>query len=164
MKEEVTLKRRPLLLRRGGERSEPGWSGRRNALGTRLKRLAFIPVLLLTGLLITQAQTPAPQPTGPQAVLTQYCVTCHNQTAKVGTALPFQLLIRVTGGNNVPMPGQTVAISITGGGGSITPQSSVTNALGEVTVRWTLGLQPGPQSASITAGSLGPVTVNATGS
>ncbi|MES2524866.1 MAG: Ig-like domain-containing protein [Gemmatimonadota bacterium] len=88
----------------------------------------------------------------------------NNQTAKVGTALPVQLVIRVTGGNNVPIPGQTVAISITGGGGSITPQSSVTNALGEVTVRWTLGLQPGPQSASITAGSLGPLTVNATGS
>jgi len=88
----------------------------------------------------------------------------NNQVARVSTALPVQLVIRVTGGNNVPMPGITVAFSITSGGGSISPQSAVTNALGEVSVRWTLGSQVGPQSASITAGSLGPITVNATGS
>src|SRR5690349_16515413 len=49
-----------------------------------MKRFAFIPLLLLTGLLITGAQTPAPTPAGPQAVVTEYCVTCHNQKAKVG--------------------------------------------------------------------------------
>src|SRR6185295_11225418 len=52
--------------------------------GPVLRRLAVVPLLLLTGLLITAAQTPAPQPAGSQAVITQYCVTCHNDKAKVG--------------------------------------------------------------------------------
>jgi mono/diheme cytochrome c family protein len=46
---------------------------------------AFASVLLL--LLAGNAQTPVPA-SQPQAVLTQYCVTCHNQTAKTaGLAL-----------------------------------------------------------------------------
>jgi hypothetical protein len=86
----------------------------------------------------------------------------NNQTAKAGTALPVQLVLRVVGGNNVPIPGQTVAFSITGGGGSLSPQSAVTNALGEVTIRWTLGPQAGLQVATATAGSVGPLTIYAT--
>jgi hypothetical protein len=48
-----------------------------------MKRFAFIPLILLA-LLVGNAQTPAPQATGTQAVLTQYCVTCHNEKAKAG--------------------------------------------------------------------------------
>ena len=86
----------------------------------------------------------------------------NNQVGKTSAALPVPLVIRVTGGNNVPIPNVTVALSITGGGGSISPQSAVTNASGEVSVRWTLGSQSGAQSAMIIAGSLGPVPLNAT--
>ena len=86
----------------------------------------------------------------------------NNQVGKVNTALPVQLVIRITGGNNVPIPGMTIAMAIIAGGGSITPQSAVTNALGEVTVRWTLGSQAGLQNATVTAGTLGPVLINAT--
>ncbi len=85
-----------------------------------------------------------------------------NQAAKAGAALPVQIVLRVTGGSNVPMPGVTVALSITGGGGQISPQSAVTNALGEVSVRWTLGPQTGTQTATVTAGSLGPIPLIAT--
>ncbi|MDQ6611337.1 MAG: Ig-like domain-containing protein [Gemmatimonadota bacterium] len=86
----------------------------------------------------------------------------NNQTAKAGSALPVQLVIRVTGSTNIPIPGVTVAFSITGGTGSITPQSIVTNALGEATARWTLGTQAGSQQASVTAFSLGPIFLTAT--
>ncbi len=85
----------------------------------------------------------------------------NSQAAKAGAALPVQIVVRVTGGNNVPIPGVTVALSITGGGGQISPQSAVTNATGEVSVRWTLGPQTGPQSATVTAGNLGPIPLNA---
>ena len=85
----------------------------------------------------------------------------NNQVAKASTELPVQLVIRVTGGNNVPIPNVTVAMAITSGGGSISPQSAVTNALGEVSVRWTLGSQTGAQSATVTAGNLGPLAVSA---
>lgn len=85
----------------------------------------------------------------------------NNQTGKASSALPVQLVLRVTGTNNVPIPNQTVAFAITAGGGSLSPQSAVTNALGEVTVRWTLGPTAGLQTATATAGSIGPVMVQA---
>ncbi len=85
----------------------------------------------------------------------------NNQSAKASAALPVQIVIRVTGGTNVPIPNQTVALSVTSGGGSISPQSAVTNALGEVTVRWTLGPVSGLQQASVMAGVLGPIPITA---
>lgn len=87
----------------------------------------------------------------------------NNQSGKVSAALPVQIVLRVTGGSNVPIPNQTVALAVTSGGGSISPQSAVTNALGEVTVRWTLGPAVGLQQATVTAGNLGPIPLNATG-
>lgn len=85
----------------------------------------------------------------------------NNQSGKMNTALPVQLVLRVTGNNNVPIPGQTVALTITSGGGSLSPQSAVTNNLGEVSVRWTLGPQAGLQTATATSGMVGPVTITA---
>ena len=86
----------------------------------------------------------------------------NNQGAKASAALPVQIVLRVTGGNNVPIPGVTVALSITSGGGQISPQSAVTNALGEVSLRWTLGPQVGVQTATATAGNLGSISLLAT--
>lgn len=85
----------------------------------------------------------------------------NNQTGRPSTALPVQLVLRVVGSGNIPIPGQTVGLSITSGGGSLSPQSAVTNANGEVTIRWTLGPQPGLQTASASSGSVGPVTITA---
>ncbi|MCO4098924.1 Ig-like domain-containing protein [Gemmatimonas sp.] len=85
----------------------------------------------------------------------------NNQTAKANAALPVQLVFRVTGANSMPIPGQTVALIVTSGGGSLSPQSAVTNALGEVAVRWTLGPQLGLQTATASSGSIGPVTITA---
>ncbi len=85
----------------------------------------------------------------------------NNQTGKAGAALTVQIVLRITGGFNVPIPGQTVGLAITSGGGSISPQSAVTNALGEVSVRWTLGPGAGQQTATATAGTLGPIAISA---
>jgi hypothetical protein len=49
---------------------------------TKLSKIGFCFAAILLLLLAGNAQTPAP--TQPQVVLTQYCVTCHNQTAKTG--------------------------------------------------------------------------------
>jgi hypothetical protein len=43
----------------------------------------------------------------------------------------------------------------------ISPQSAVSNPLGEVSVRWTLGPGTGPQGATATAGTLGPIAISA---
>src|SRR5258706_15665640 len=54
------------------------------------KRFAFVPLILLA-LIVTNAQTPAPPAAGPQAVISQYCATCHSDKAKT-RGLPLELL------------------------------------------------------------------------
>lgn len=87
----------------------------------------------------------------------------NNQTAKVSAALPNQIVIRVVGENNTPMKGVPVAFQITAGGGLISPASALTNALGEVQARWTLGPVAGINTLVATSGKLQSVTLNAVG-
>jgi hypothetical protein len=87
----------------------------------------------------------------------------NNQTAKAGTALPVQIVLRVVGANNTPIPGVTVSMTVTAGGGSINPASSTTNANGEITVRWTLGNQAGLQNVQAAALNLAPIILSASG-
>jgi hypothetical protein len=84
------------------------------------------------------------------------------QSARIGTALTTPIVVRVVGPNNVPIPGLTIGFQILSGSGSITPQSAVTNNLGEVTARWTLGAQPGTQQAQVVGGPLLPIGIQAT--
>ena len=84
----------------------------------------------------------------------------NNQSAKAGAQLSVPIIVRVTGGTNMPLPGVTVSFALSGG--SVTPASVVTNALGEATVRWTLGSIAGAQSAQASALALPAVTINAT--
>jgi adhesin/invasin len=86
------------------------------------------------------------------------------QTAKAGAALPNAVVVRVVGPNNSPMKGIAVAFQVVTGGGLISPQSGLTNALGEVTARWTLGPTAGVNSLSVSSGNLQSVLVYATGS
>jgi hypothetical protein len=86
----------------------------------------------------------------------------NNQTARVSTALPNQVVIRVVGLNNTPIVAVPVAFQITAGAGLITPQSALTNSFGEVTVKWTLGPSAGVNSLSASVANLPPATVTAT--
>ncbi len=47
-------------------------------------KIIFSTAGLLLVFLVGNAQTPAPQAVNPQAVLTEYCITCHSDKAKVG--------------------------------------------------------------------------------
>ncbi|MBV6522321.1 MAG: hypothetical protein MNPFHGCM_02469 [Gemmatimonadaceae bacterium] len=85
----------------------------------------------------------------------------NNQFAKPGSALPNQVVIRVVGENNIPMKGIAVAFQVTVGGGLISPASALTNALGEVQARWTLGPQPGTNTIVASSGRLQAVVLNA---
>ncbi len=87
----------------------------------------------------------------------------NHQTAKSGTALPVSIVLRVVGANNTPMPGVTVSLTVMNGGGSLNPATATTNANGEVTVRWTLGNQPGLQNVQASALNLAPIILSATG-
>lgn len=87
----------------------------------------------------------------------------NNQTAKAGAALPNPIVIRVVGPGNVPMKGIAVAFQVISGGGLISPQSGLTNALGEVTARWTLGGTAGTNTLAVSSGSLQPLAMTAIG-
>lgn len=87
----------------------------------------------------------------------------NNQSAKAGAALPNPIVIRVLGPGNVPMKGIAVAFQVITGGGLISPQSGLTNALGEVTARWTLGGVAGTNTLAVSSGSLQPVSMQAVG-
>ena len=84
------------------------------------------------------------------------------QSGKVTTELTNSIVIRVTSTDNVPMVGVTVALQVVGGGGAITPQSGVTSALGEVSVRWKMGAIAGPNSANVIVSTIPPALVSAT--
>ena len=86
----------------------------------------------------------------------------NNQTARVSTALATAIVVRVVGLNNTPIVGVPVAFQITAGAGVITPQSALTNAFGEVNVKWTLGPSPGTNSLLATVGDLAPAALSAT--
>ena len=86
----------------------------------------------------------------------------NNQTARVSTALPNQIVVRVVGLNNTPIVNVPVAFQITAGAGLITPQSALTNAFGEVSVKWTLGPVAGVNSLSASVANLPAATVTAT--
>ena len=87
----------------------------------------------------------------------------NNQTAKAGTVLTNSIVVRVTGTGNAPMVGVPVAFQVTSGGGAITPQTIVTNALGEATAKWTLGTVAGANTATVSSSTLTPVVLAATG-
>jgi hypothetical protein len=87
----------------------------------------------------------------------------NNQSARVSVALLNSIVVRVLGANNTPMDSINVSFQVTGGGGAIAPQSILTNASGEATVRWTMGPVPGTNTASVRASTIEPVTITATG-
>ncbi len=86
----------------------------------------------------------------------------NNQSARVSVALLNSVVVRVLGANNTPMDSVNVTFQITSGGGAIAPQSILTNASGEATVRWTMGPLPGTNTALVRASTIEPVTITAT--
>jgi hypothetical protein len=86
----------------------------------------------------------------------------NNQSAKITTALTNQVVVRVLGGNNVPMDSINVSFQVTGGGGAIAPQSVLTNSSGEASVKWTMGPIAGANTALVRASTIDPVTISAT--
>ena len=87
----------------------------------------------------------------------------NNQSARAGTSLTNNVVVRVLGADNVPMDSIGVNFTITAGGGSIAPQSILTNAFGEATVKWTMGPVAGANTAQVRAATITPVTISAVG-
>ena len=84
------------------------------------------------------------------------------QSAKIATALKNDVVVRVLGPGNTPMVGIPVTFTVKAGGGGLSPQSGVTNSLGELSTKWTLGAVAGSNAVVASSGDLPPVSVNAT--
>lgn len=87
----------------------------------------------------------------------------NGQSAAVNSAVATAPRVLVTDANGNPVSGVTVAFAVTGGGGSVTGASAVTDAAGLASVgSWTLGTLVGANTLSATVGALTPVTFTAT--
>jgi subtilisin family serine protease len=78
-------------------------------------------------------------------------VSGSDQTADVGAALADSLVVQALDGANHRLKNITISWTVATGGGSLSADSSITDAAGQASVRWTLGPQPGAQSVTATA-------------
>jgi Domain of unknown function (DUF4082)/Bacterial Ig-like domain (group 1) len=98
------------------------------------------------------------------AVSTITKVSGDNQTGTAGTSLTNPLVVQVKNSAGNPQSGVTVSFAVTGGGGSVSPASAVTNASGQASTTLTLGASSGTNTVSATAAGVGSVTFSATAS
>ena len=84
------------------------------------------------------------------------------QTDTAGLALAAPIVVRVMDGNGDPVGGVPVTWSVGSGGGSLSPESSTTNAAGETSSQWALGTTAGQQTATASATGVPSVSFSAT--
>ena len=87
-----------------------------------------------------------------------------SQTGSSGAAVAEPPSVIVRDQNGEPLSGASVTFAVTGGGGSVTGASGVTNAAGVATVEsWTLGTVVGANTLTASSGNLPSVTFTANG-
>jgi adhesin/invasin len=105
--------------------------------------------------------------TGIAGAASQLVATAGNlQAALVGSILPIDPAVRVEDQFGNPIAGASVTFAISGGGGSVTGATQLTNAAGVATLgSWSLGTGVGTNSlsASLGGGGATPVTFTASG-
>lgn len=88
----------------------------------------------------------------------------NNQSATVNTAVATPPQVLVTTSDGTPVPNVLVTFAVTSGGGSVAGATATTDSNGLATLgSWTLGTLVGTNTVSALAGSVGPVTITATG-
>jgi plastocyanin len=83
------------------------------------------------------------------------------QIAPAGTALPESLAVIVKDQSGAALPGVNVTFAVTSGGGTVSPASRATNALGIAKTSRTLGPNAGTQIVTVSAGNVTPVQFTA---
>lgn len=85
------------------------------------------------------------------------------QIGVVGRALGEALLVRVLDRLGNAVVGASVSFAVVSGGGSVAPESAVTNSQGRASTTWTLGAEAGTNSAEASVTGLASVSFTATG-
>lgn len=88
----------------------------------------------------------------------------NNQSGIAGQSVSIRPAVKITDPGGAPVSGITVTFSVSGGGGSITGASAVSDASGVATIgSWTLGIGSNSLTASSPGLSGSPLTFHATG-
>jgi PKD repeat protein len=90
-------------------------------------------------------------------------VSGNNQTAKVGTKLPADLVVQLLDGEGNGVPNTAVTWVVGTGGGSVTPQNGNTDDQGIASAQWTLGPSPGENRVDAVVSGVGVANFRATG-
>jgi large repetitive protein len=91
-------------------------------------------------------------------------VSGDGQSALAGTSVPEPLVVRAKDGSGNPVADLAVTWVIGSGGGSLAPETGLTDAQGRASTRWTLGVTPGANTATAVVSGVGTVGFTATGS
>lgn len=128
---------------------------------TRLQpaRFSLLVVLLAAASLRCSGDNIGP---GPEAAAIEM-LEGSQQTGTVGLPLPAGLVVGVTDDTGEPVEGVSVSWSAQDGG-TLSAATATTNAAGRASVQWTLGSEPGQQTATASVSGLqgSPVTFVAT--
>ncbi len=89
-------------------------------------------------------------------------ISGDEQTGAAGSELAGDLVVEVDDEAGNPVTGAAVAWVASGGGGSLEPGTSNTDANGRASTRWTLGPSAGPNSAQAVVSGVGQATFRAT--
>ena len=81
-------------------------------------------------------------------------ISGDNQTGHTGTALAHPFVVEVRDANGDPVADATVTFTVTGGGGSVNPETTQTNVRGRASTRLTLGDSPGTNTVTVSVGGL----------
>jgi Bacterial Ig-like domain (group 3) len=90
-------------------------------------------------------------------------VSGDGQSALAGTSIPDPLVVRAKDGSDNPVADLAVTWVMGSGGGSLVPETSLTDAEGRASTRWTLGATPGTNTATAVVSGVGTVGFTATG-
>jgi hypothetical protein len=89
-------------------------------------------------------------------------VSGDSQSANPGTTLPLALVVEVRDDGAVPIAGVPITFTVSGGGGSVSPATTVTDGNGLASTSFTLGPQAGVHTVSGAAENVGSVSFTAT--
>lgn len=126
-----------------------------------LRALQSRAVVWLAAVAGTLAACGGDDSSGPIVPASVTIVAGHDQSGPIGATLLEPLTVLVRGSDNQPFAGSTIEWLVTAGGGSITPQTSVTDAQGQASATLTLGVNIGPNTATATVSGLTPASFTA---
>jgi ubiquinone biosynthesis protein UbiJ len=152
----------PVVLHALGNRAYVRWS---NALTVRFASMTIAGVAVW----LAACSDPGPEPQASRVAKAMVVVSGSGQSAVVNTALPNPLVVRVVDSSSVAVAQQTASFRVLQGGGTLSQQTTMSDADGLASVQWTLGKSTADSqvvevvgTSSVTGAQLAPVRFVAT--